>query len=262
MRMGNISRSSYFVTVVSAMLGGACVSAVPPAGSSGTPSRSSASGTVDDAGTIVGGTLIAQLLNLTKTCAGSAIIPNSHAYLLDNGTATSICALTGAIYFTADMDIDCDGIMTTHCPGTGADKDCCWQNQTSFHGPNSAYDTENPPLKSLASENTPYVVIPGDVVYPGLDQRNGGNIVAVIYNNQLEFAVFGDQGPNNVIGEASVRTANGLGIPASPASGGIGGGVTYIAFVGTGSQPSDMENLTEIQTLGAKLVQRLIANNP
>jgi hypothetical protein len=182
--------------------------------------------------------------------------------LLDNGTATSICALKGAIYFTADMDIDCDGIMTTHCPGTGADKDCCWQNQTSFHGPNSGYDTENPPLKSLASENTPYVVIPGDVVYPGLDQRNGGNIVAVIYNNQLEFAVFGDQGPNNIIGEASVRTANGLGIPPNPASGGVGAGVTYIAFVGTGSQPSDMENLTEIQTLGAKLVQRLIANNP
>ncbi|HEV3032079.1 MAG TPA: glycoside hydrolase family 75 protein, partial [Polyangia bacterium] len=178
----------------------------------------------------------------------------------------SICSLKGgagniggAIYFTADMDIDCDGLMTTHCPGTGADMDCCYQNQTSFSGPNSASNVNG---KELASENTPYVVIPQDVVFPGLDQTNGGNIIAVIYNNQLEFGVFGDQGPTNIIGEASVRTANGLGIPPSPATGGVGGGVTYIVFVGTGSQPADMENIPQIQSLGAHLTESLLQNNP
>jgi hypothetical protein len=224
---------------------------------------------VNDAGTITGSPVIAKLLALTKTCTTANAIPNSHTYKLDDGTSASICSLKGgtgnaggAIFYNADMDIDCDGIMTTHCPGTGADKDCCWQNQTSFFGPNSALDMENPPLKSLAAENTPYVVVPQDVVFPGLDQNNGGNIIAVIYNNQLEFAVFGDQGPSTIIGEASYRTALGLGINPSPASGGVGGGVTYIVFVGAGSQPMDMENLSEVQTLGAQLVDALLANNP
>jgi hypothetical protein len=136
--------------------------------------------------------------------------------------------------------------------------DCCYQDETSFHGPNSASDKDGP---QLASENTPYVVVPQDVKFPGLDQNNGGNIVAVIYNNQLEFGVFGDQGPTDIIGEASVRTANGLGIPPSPASGGVGSGVTYIVFVGAGSQPQDMENISQIQTLGAELVEALLQND-
>jgi hypothetical protein len=224
---------------------------------------------VNDAGTITGAPIIGQLLNLTKNCSTTNAIPNSHTYKNDDGTSASICSLKGgtgnaggAIYFTADMDIDCDGIQTTHCPGTGADKDCCWQNQTSFYGPNSAENMETPPLKSLAAENTPYVVIPQDVSFPGLDQQKGGNIIAVIYNNQLEFAVFGDQGPTTLIGEASYRTAAGVGINPSPARGGAPGGVTYIVFVGDGSQPVDMENLAEVQALGTKLAEALVANNP
>ena len=59
-----------------------------------------------------------------------------------------------------------------------------------------------------------------------------------------------------------MRTADGLSIPASPAAGGVPGGVTYIAFVGAGSQPADMENLTQIQALGAQLTQALLNNNP
>jgi len=84
----------------------------------------------------------------------------------------------------------------------------------------------------LTSEKTPYVVIPQDVKFPGLDTSKGGSIIAVIYDNQLEFGVFGDTGPTDIIGEASVRTATGLGVSGSPANGGVSGGVTYIAFVG------------------------------
>jgi hypothetical protein len=235
------------------------------AGTSGSSGAGGLGGTANALGTITGSPMIAQLLALTKNCSTANQIPNSHTYKLDNGMTTSICSLKGgagniggAIYFTADMDIDCDGLTTTHCPGTGADMDCCYQSETSFSGPNSASNANG---KELASENTPYVVVPQDVTYPGLDQNNGGNIVAVIYNNQLEFGVFGDQGPSDIIGEASVRTANGLGIPPSPAQGGVSGGVTYIVFVGTGSQPADMENIPEIQSLGAKLTESLLGNN-
>jgi hypothetical protein len=166
---------------------------------------------------------------------------------------TNICKLNGAVYFTADMDIDCDGRMTTHCPGTGADKDCCYQNDTSFH---------NKQGQPLASENTPYVVIPQDFMYPGLDTQNGGNVIAVIYNHQLEYAVFGDTGPTSIIGEASWSCANNLGINPSPAQGGAGSGVTYIVFVGNGTQGADIENNMETQQLGATLAQQLVTNNP
>jgi hypothetical protein len=223
-------------------------------------------GTTNSLGTISGSPAIAALLALTKSCTAANQIPSSHTYKLDSGASTSICSLKGgpgnaggALFYTADMDIDCDGIMSAHCPGSGADMDCCYQDQTSFHGPHSASNENGP---QLTSENTPYVVIPQDVTFPGLDKNNGGNIIAVIYDNQLEFGVFGDTGPTDIIGEASVRTANGLDIPASPANGGVSGGVTYIAFVGAGSQPADMENLSQIQSLGAQLTASLLKNNP
>jgi Fungal chitosanase of glycosyl hydrolase group 75 len=246
--------------------GGAGASMGGAQGAGGSSGGSGLGGTTNSLGTITGSPAIAALLALTKNCSTANQIPNSHTYKLDSGSSTSICSLKGgagnaggAIYYTADMDIDCDGIMSTHCPGTPPDMDCCYQDQTSFHGPNSASNANGP---QLTSEKTPYVVIPQDVKFPGLDTNKGGSIIAVIYNNQLEFAVFGDTGPTDIIGEASVRTANGLGIPASPASGGVAGGVTYIAFVGAGAQPADMENLTQIQTLGAQLTQALLKNNP
>jgi len=243
------------------------------AGSSGSSGDSGLGGTTNALGTIAGSPAIPLLVALTKNCTAANAIPSDPGnFVLDNGMVARVCSLKGgpgnaggAVYFTADMDIDCDGLTTTHCPGTGVNMDPSYDNQTSFHGPNSASNAKGP---SLASENTPYVVIPQEVVYPGLDQTNGGNIVAVIYNDQIEFAVFGDQiaaQPNQKgepIGEASVRTANGLGIPSSPATGGVGGGVTYIAFVGTGSQPADMENIAEIQSLGARLTESLLKNNP
>jgi hypothetical protein len=242
--------------------------------SSGSWADSGLGGTTNALGTITGSPAIARLLALTQSCtAANAISSDPGDFVLDNGSVAHVCSLPGgpgntggAVFFTADMDIDCDGIRTANCPGTGANMDPSWDNATSFAGPNSADNAMGQP--ALASENTPYVVIPEEVVYPGLDQNNGGNIVAVIYNNQIEFAVFGDQiaaEPNENgedIGEASVRTAKGLGIPASPATGGVGGGVTYIAFVGTGSQPADMENISEIQTLGAQLTESLLDNNP
>ena len=157
------------------------------------------------------------------------------------------------------MDIDCDGLTTPHCPGTGPDMDCCYYDSTAFHGPNSGSNQDGP---ALAAEYTPYIVIPQDVVYPGLDMESGGHIVAVLYNNQLMFGVLGDTGPTDIIGEASYRAAQCLGLPPSPANGGVGGGVTYIFFVGPGTQPKDMEDVNEVRQLGAKLVQSLVANNP
>src|SRR3954453_15238812 len=42
----------------------------------------------------------------------------------------AVCDKTGAVYWKADMDIDCDGIRTTQC---NENTDCCFQPDTAFH---------------------------------------------------------------------------------------------------------------------------------
>ncbi len=252
--------------------GGAGGSSGGSAGSAGSSGMTGVGGTVNQYGTIVGSPAAATLVAMTKNCtAANKIASDTGKFQTDAGATIHVCALKGgtgntggAVYYTADMDIDCDGLMTTHCPGTGADKDGSYYGQTSYFGPNSKTGKYG---KTLAAENTPYVVIPEEVVFPGLDQQNGGNIVAVIYKGQIEFGVFGDTiayqagDKGEPTGEASVRAAVGLGIPASPANGGAEGGVTYIAFAGPGSQPKDMEDLAEVQALGMKLLTALLTNN-
>lgn len=225
-------------------------------------------GTTNSYGTIVGSPAAAKLVALTQNCTtANKIAADTGKFQTDAGKVVHVCSLkggtgntNGAVYFTADMDIDCDGLMSTHCPGTGADKDPSYYNQTAFSGPKST---------SLTSEKTPYVVVPGEVTAPGFNQNDGGgNIIAIIYKDQIEFAVWGDTieyqagDDSEPIGEASVRAAVGLGIPSSPASGGVGSGVTYIAFAGPGAQPKDMEDLAEVQALGTKLLTALLQNNP
>jgi hypothetical protein len=243
------------------------------AGADGSAGSTGLGGTPNEYGTIVGSPAVERLLTLTNGCSAANKIPSdTDKFTTDSGKTVHVCALPGAegtanpggaIYWTADMDIDCDGATTEHCPGSGADKDPSYYYQTSFAGPHSAQSKDGP---ALSAEKTPYVVIPDEI--KNVDQQNGGNIVAIIYNGQIEFAVFGDQieyqsgDDGEPIGEASVRAAIGLGIPASPATGGVSGGVTYIAFTGEGSQPKDMEDLAEIQALGAKLLESLLANNP
>jgi len=53
---------------------------------------------------------------------------------------------------------------------------------------------------------------------PSARETARGNVVAVIYNHKLQYAVFGDTGPTNLIGEASYATAKKLGIDPDPAS--------------------------------------------
>jgi hypothetical protein len=193
--------------------------------------------------------IINSLLSLTANCTRAHMV-SKHTYS-DPGSAVRnvpICALKGAVYFNADMDIDCDGLAAGGCPGD----DPSYQDDTAFH---------NSRDQPLAAAITPYVVIPQDFTYPGLDTDNGGNVVAVIFNHKLQYAIFGDTGPTNLIGEASYATAQRLGIDPDPASGGVDRGVSYIVFVGSHAAPNDIENQSQTQTLGHQLATSLIANN-
>ena len=187
----------------------------------------------------------ASLLALTNNCQ----VVSSHSYALDDGTRTNICKLNGAIFWKADMDIDCDGKPTAQCNAT---TDCCFQPDTAFH---------NNAGQPLTASVTPYIVIPNDFHFSGLDTTNGGNVAAVIFNGKIQYAVFGDTGPTDIIGEASYACAQKLGINPDPKNGGTGAGVTYITFVGAGTQPNDIENQSETATLGDQLANQLLANN-
>jgi len=220
------------------------------------PTSIPAAGTCDAIPVINGGQLLLDLLARAdpSKCTGANIV-SSHAYTKEGGGGgtTNICKLAGAVYYTSGMNIDCDGLadpcLPQHCPSD----DPTNQKQTSFTDAKGQF---------LSAGLTPYVVIPSDFNYPGLDTRNGGNVIAVIYQNRLEFAVFGDTGPNTIIGEASYATANNLGIGPDPATGGTPGPVTYIVFTGAGTAPQDLSNPQQTWQLGMMLAQQLIANNP
>jgi hypothetical protein len=193
--------------------------------------------------------LIAGLLALAKQPCANVV--SAHTYALDDGSKVPICATTGAgttggaVFWTSDMDVDCDGKSTTEC---NVNTDCCYQDDTAFH---------NKSDQPLTASVTPYVVIPQDFKFTGL---NAGTLIAVIYNNQVTWAVWGDTGPTDIIGEASYATAKSLGINPDAKTGGIGGKVvTYIAFLGKQAVPKDIEDRTEANKLGPQLAQALLS---
>jgi hypothetical protein len=173
-------------------------------------------------------------------------------YKTDSETSATIpvCSKTGAVFWKADMDIDCDGIRTTQC---NENTDCCFQADTFCHA-----STGSP----LNAAQLPYVVVPSPSSI--WDYRNFqigcGTVIAVIFNNQVEYAVMGDTGPSAIIGEASYATANALGINPDPSNGGTDSGVTYIVFQGS-RRVSPIENHSNAVSLGQQLATEFVNNN-
>jgi hypothetical protein len=190
----------------------------------------------------------AELLAKVTTCTQ---ISNGR-YRTDSETAQTIpvCQKTGAVFWKADMDIDCDGIRTTQC---NEQTDCCFLPDTFCHS-----STDRP----LNAAQLPYVVVPspsGTWDYRNF-QIGCGTPVAVIFNNQVIYAVVGDTGPSAIIGEASYATAASLGINPDPSNGGVDSGVTYIFFQGS-QRVSPIENHNNATTLGQTLARQFVNNN-
>jgi hypothetical protein len=166
------------------------------------------------------------------------------------GTATvPVCDAKGAVFWKADMDIDCDGQVTTAC---NTKTDPWFLNQTAFQQSDG---------KPLNAEKLPYVVVPSPGTlwnYTSSDIRGGG-VVAVIHGGSVQYAVVGDTGPAGIIGEASYATALALGIPADPARGGTASGVTYILFKGSRAVP--IENHSAAVRLGDALAKKFVLEN-
>lgn len=172
-------------------------------------------------------------------------------YRTDDETSATIpvCGKNGAVFWKADMDVDCDGEITAAC---NEDTDPWFQNGTAF---------ETSAGKPLNAEKLPYVVVPSTSSIWNYSDAGikGGGVVAVIYDNKVEYAVVGDTGPNKIIGEASYATAKALGIDPDPETGGAESGVTYILF--KNSKVSPIESHSAAVTAGDALAKQFIQNN-
>src|SRR4051794_24319005 len=160
-----------------------------------------------------------------------------------------VCGLSDAVFWKADMDIDCDGQRTSQC---NENTDCCFQADTAFH------QSDGKPLNAAV---LPYVVVPSPS--STWDYRKfgiaGAGVVAVIYNNQVTYAVVGDTGPTDIIGEASYATASSLGINPDPSNGGTDSGVTYLFF--KNSKVTPIESHANAVSTGETLARQFVNNH-
>ena len=169
-----------------------------------------------------------------------------------NGGGTpvvDICGLPNAVFWKADMDIDCDGKETPQC---NLQTDPYFMNQTA------AVDSMGDPLDAAA---LPFVVVPG--VSPRWSYRDAGltmgSIVAVVYKDKVAYGPLGDVGPTGSIGEASYRMAEILGINPDPRIGGTADEVAYIVFSGMGAKVSPIEDQAKAVELGVAHVRALLS---
>jgi hypothetical protein len=183
----------------------------------------------------------AELLAAVRDC-----VPVSRGrYRTDHGARATVpvCGTRDAVFWKADMDIDCDGRPGLRC---NAGTDPHFSASTAF-----AQSDGRP----LSSERLPYVVVPAPSAV--WDYRahgvRGGSVAAMVYGDRVRYAVVGDTGPADVIGEASYAAAESLGIDPDPRAGGTPSGVTYIVF--RDSRVTPVEDHQAAVTTGERLAR-------
>lgn len=92
-------------------------------------------------------------------------------------------------------------------------------------------EPENTPNRYLDAATIPYVVVPPVVIQKTVGVVRGCR-ARVSFNGKSVEAMVGDVGPSKKVGEISIATADALGIPSSPKSGGVSSGVHYEIFPG------------------------------
>ncbi|WP_369241209.1 glycoside hydrolase family 75 protein [Streptomyces sp. R21] len=220
-------------------------SAVGPAGSGAAPVAVARPHHAPAAreGTVGAADLLAKVRGCTPVSKGR--------YRSDDGTRANIpvCGKQGAVFWKADMDIDCDGR-----PGPR-----CNRRTDPLFSASTAYQQSDG--RHLNAETLPYVVVPAaSRIWNHRDHDvRGGAVAAVIYKDRVQYAVVGDTGPHDVIGEASYATAKALGIRPDPRGGGTPAGVTYLLF--KGSQVSPIESHRAAVKLGDSLARKFLREN-
>jgi hypothetical protein len=169
-------------------------------------------------------------------------------YRTDAGAPATVpvCGGDGVVFWTADMDIDCDGRPGRYC---NAGTDPSFSPATAFQQSDGRH---------LSAETLPFVVVPGvSALWNHRDHGvGGGTVAAVVHQDRVQYAVVGDVGPTGIIGEASYATAEALGIPPDPRRGGAPSGVTYILFEDSRATP--VESHASAVAVGERLARAFV----
>ncbi|GHH93598.1 hypothetical protein GCM10017779_40550 [Streptomyces capillispiralis] len=186
----------------------------------------------------------AELLAEVRTCAP---VSAGH-YRKDHGSRATVpvCGTRDAVFWKADMDIDCDGRPGPRC---NARTDPYFSAATAF-----AQSDGRP----LSSEELPYVVVPAPSAVWNYWSHGvrGGSVVAMVHRDRVRYAVVGDVGPADIIGEASYAAAEALGIDPDPRGGGTSSDVTYIVF--RNSRVTPIEDHDAAVTTGERLARAFV----
>jgi len=188
---------------------------------------------------------------------------------------------SSAFFYESGMTIDADGAPNAYHPdNTGLDdlanagtpgrweglaKDA--NGEPIIQGPNDPYpgyyvsatalaDRSKPfndPTRYVDASKIPFVVLPGGMARQ-LGARPGDFAIAFNQRNgKSSYAIFGDVGPYDRIGEGSVALAENLGVRSDARNGGARGGILFLVFPGSGNgRPRTIE---EINSEGQKMLQ-------
>jgi hypothetical protein len=109
----------------------------------------------------------------------------------------------------------------------------------------------------LIGATDPYIVIPGAFTH-GRDATKAGDCALVIFGNAIYPAIVGDIGPNDKVGEASLRIAKEINALATPYNRPVSDlKVTYLIFPGTADTPFGPPDLDKIQGRCQKFVDEI-----
>ncbi|MET4924760.1 glycoside hydrolase family 75 protein [Streptomyces sp. PSRA5] len=215
----------------------------PPAPRGGAPGPPAAAGSFRLDGPVTADALRAKVQGCARVSKG--------LYRTDQGKPADIpvCGKKGAVFWKADLDIDCDGQVTARCNK---------QTDPWFHGDTAFHQSDGKPLNA---EKLPYIVVPApsEVWNYTSSGIRGGGVAAVLYKDRVEYAVVGDTGPVGLVGEASYAAAHSLGIDPDPARGGVPSGVTYLLF--KNSEVAPIESRSAAVMLGGELARKFLREN-
>lgn len=186
-----------------------------------------------------------------------------------------------AFFYESGMTIDADGAPNAYHPdNTGLDDLANagtpgrWEGlakdpygEPYIQGPDDPYPgyyisstaladrskAANDPTRYVDASKIPFIVLPG-----GMARQLGarpGDFAAVFNqrNGKSSYAIFGDVGPFDRIGEGSIALAENLGIRSDARNGGARRGIVYLVFPGSGN--GRPRTIDEIDAEGAKLLQ-------
>jgi hypothetical protein len=188
---------------------------------------------------------------------------------------------TAAFFYESGMTIDADGAPNAYHPdNTGLDdlsnagSPGSWEGlakdgdgEPFIQGPNDPFPgyyvsataladrskPANDPTRYVDASKIPFLVLPGGMARQ-LGARPGD--FAVVFNERngkSSYAIFGDVGPWDRIGEGSMALAENLGVRSDARNGGARRGIVYLVFPGSGNgRPRTIE---EIQAEGEKLLR-------